>query len=324
MKTKLLVVVLMLSVAAAPHTARADSAAEAKKAFREGGRLFEAKKYAEAAEQFRRAFEIRPNWKILYNIAQSEAAAKNYGVALEVFERYLADGGDDIEVARTNEVLGEIERLKKMVGYLEISRAEDSLSVFVDGIHRGDTPLAGPLALTAGVEHIVTIRRRDETILERTVRIPGGQTTTLPLEDDAPAAAETAASDAGDGGGNAPSADAGKRYRAMTVAGWSLLGVGAGALIGAAVTGALAVSKDNELAPQCEGGCPPELEEDKLAVDHLALATDVLLGVGAAMAVTGVVLVAVGVVKKKESVKDVALRPVVGQGTVGFTMTGEF
>ena len=59
---------------------------EAAKMFDQGKKHFNEGAFVQAAGAFRKANELRPNWKLLFNIAQSEAAAKRYGLALEAFE----------------------------------------------------------------------------------------------------------------------------------------------------------------------------------------------------------------------------------------------
>ena len=48
----------------------------ARKLFHIGTTRFQEARYVEAAEAFREAYELKPNWKLLYNLAQSEAASK--------------------------------------------------------------------------------------------------------------------------------------------------------------------------------------------------------------------------------------------------------
>ena len=77
---------------AAPKKEKKEDAAI--QAFERGKYHFERSEFDDAAQAFRLADSLRPNWKIRYNLAQSEAAAKRYGLALEAFEAYLAGGGE--------------------------------------------------------------------------------------------------------------------------------------------------------------------------------------------------------------------------------------
>ena len=59
-----------------------------------------------------------------------------YGLALEAFERYLAKGGDEIQGERQKEVLEEVDRLRRMVGSMEVT-APRSCIVLIDDVERG-------------------------------------------------------------------------------------------------------------------------------------------------------------------------------------------
>jgi tetratricopeptide (TPR) repeat protein len=83
------VVLLISSISAAAPS----DAARAKQAFNEGLSLFEQGDFPAAANKFRTSYQTKKSYRILYNIGQAEAAAKRYGVSLEAFEKYLADGG---------------------------------------------------------------------------------------------------------------------------------------------------------------------------------------------------------------------------------------
>ena len=47
----------------------------AKQAYTDGVELFDRGEYAQAADKFREAYRLKPTWKVLYNVGQSEAAA---------------------------------------------------------------------------------------------------------------------------------------------------------------------------------------------------------------------------------------------------------
>lgn len=107
-------------------------------------------------------------------------------------------------------------------------------------------------------------------------------------------------------------ADAQRKRKIMRGVGFGVLGAGAGVLIGAAVVGSLAQS-DNDKARDFD-------QADHLAARQYyleksktkAMTADILFGVGGALLVTGVVLVAIGYSKPKS--QRVALTP--GFGTV--------
>ncbi len=144
----------------------------AKQHFQEGSAFFEQKKFEDAVRSFRAAYKIKPTWKLHYNIAQAETAAKRYGLALEQFESYLAKGGDDVLTDREQEVLREIDRLRLLVGVLEVD-ASPGTEVYVDAIHRGTVPLKGLIRVAVG-DHNVTMKYGGKAIFSRRLKIAGG------------------------------------------------------------------------------------------------------------------------------------------------------
>ena len=144
-------------------------------AFDKGTEQFRAGEYKAAATSFEEAYRLRPSWKIRFNIGQCRAAAKMYGRALEAFEAYLSEGGDDVPPEKKYDVINEIRNIRELVGYVDIEAAE-GMTVHLDGEERGAAPLPGPVALSAGVNHRVVVILGDETVLDREVRVNSGNT----------------------------------------------------------------------------------------------------------------------------------------------------
>jgi tetratricopeptide (TPR) repeat protein len=301
---------LLMGVSARAET---DSDREAKAAFVRGKELFHSKEYSEAAEAFREANRIKPSWKILYNIGQSEAAAKQYGLALESFESYVVKGGDEIELERQEEVQREIARLKGLVGYLAVS-APKSAKVWINQRERGTAPLPGKIRVVAGVVHRLVIRLNDEVLIERSIRVGSGETLAIlaeradektePVEE--PSAKEPIESE------SQPEAiDHGPSWLSPT--GWSLLGIGAAALIAGTVTGSVTMAMADDIKNVCKDNgdvCPDSEKDDADKAENLALATDILLPIGGVLAAAGIVMVVVEKTKfSSESPAPVAFRP---------------
>lgn len=155
----------------------ASNVEEAKAAFLKGNDEFADGNYLLASEQYRRAYALKPTWKLLYNIGQAEAAAKRYGLALDAFEEYIAQGGDEIAVERMESVSGEISRMRNFIGVLNVV-APDGTELFIDDFNRGKTPFKGLLRVAVG-EHRILLRQGDTVLLEQNLSIAGGMTTTV-------------------------------------------------------------------------------------------------------------------------------------------------
>ncbi|MBN2717064.1 MAG: tetratricopeptide repeat protein [Deltaproteobacteria bacterium] len=343
MKTRVTGVWLFMCLMLFGFAGLANDTKLAKKAFDKGTALFEKEQYVDAAAQFRKAYDLRPNWKLLYNIGQCEAAARNYALALELFESYLVQGGDNIEMTRAEDLLIEIDRLKKLVGYLDIKGAPVGAEVIVNTDMRSKTPLLGPLAITASIENKVIIQKDEEILYDRSLKVHSGQTVTIDLSEkdagveqpvasepgspdtvNAPAASNTEAASAEDAKNSEPSVVDVSRYKRVKIAGWITFGTGAGALIASAVTGGIAYSKKVDLAPLCKGGCPDELLGEKEKMANLGRASDVLVISGAAVATTGLAILIVARVKEKKAKRNLAIAPFMNTGLAGFSIKGDF
>ena len=180
-----LILISVFLYPAVSYSGNSDKTAAAKEAFAEGGDLFAQEKYSAAAEAFRRAYAISPTWKLLYNIAQAETAAKNYGVAIGIFEQYLAQGGDEIQVSRSDTVQKEIQRLRLLVGTVEVEAPAGTI-LYVDDVQRGTIPFSGPMRLSIG-KHQVRLELNSESLLDKEISIAGGMPTYVRVtsEDDA-------------------------------------------------------------------------------------------------------------------------------------------
>ncbi len=325
--TTLLIGCLLSLSAAAVSRAGDQVDDQAKQAFSEGAEFFSAGDYVAAAEAFRRAYGLNPSWKIQYNIGQSEAACKRHGLALEAFEKYLSQGGDDIPEDRRAEVLKSVEELRQIVGTLEFN-GEAGVDIYVDDMQRGTTPLPGRVKVAAGTEHLVEARRGDEVVLSRRVTVGGGENLIIGI---------AAADEKGAGTTTEQETvvevvppvvvqtDAEDHGRPLRVAGWVLLGTGAAIAGGGAVMGGLALKKNDDLVAACGdvppgAGCTAQKRDSR---DTFSTVSTILLGAGAAVAVTGLVLVIVGV-KKGRSEQAVSMTPLSGPGFAGAALTGRF
>ena len=296
-----------LAVAAAllgaPAAAGAGDAPDAQALYAKGIERFEAGDYAAAADAFCAAHAAKPAFKLRYNIGQSEAAAARYGLALEAFEAYLVEGADDIAAERREEVLAEIQRLRVLVGVVEVE-ADAPVELLVDGVSRGVTPFEGPVRVAAG-KHRVRLVRDGETVLDKTVAVAGGMTTALEVDGGAapppptpeePGAATTAPAPADEG------------VSGLFVGGVVAAALGAGGLgVGGYFTYEGLRDYDEYESVRAGGDREryDELDREELPLDRAMLATG--YAVGGALVATGVVLLVVDAKRGDEDA--VAARP---------------
>ena len=264
---------------------------EARAQFDTGVEMFEQGKHEQAAVAFARAYELKPTYRLRYNIGQVENELGHYAKALDAYTLYLAEGAAEIERARQDQVTAEIARLRTLVGMIEIAGAPKGATIFVDDRRSGTTPIPGPLFVDLG-EHSVVVKQGAVELHRELVKVAGGQRVVLKGEGasagTAPAADvdEAAVSEPVDDAGG--SADEPKPKRVWT---WVAIGVGAAAGVGAAITGGLTMSKAKDIKADCPGDvCPTASRSEADSAKALGNATNALIAVAAVGVAAYVVL----------------------------------
>ncbi len=170
-------VVLLAAVSARAGTAEDEAA---KTLYQAGVERFDARDFAAARRSFEQAYELSHRKQILYNIGVCHREMGEFAQALDYFRRYVAAAGpNDEDVAQVRQQIADLERL--LVGKLEVVSRGRPASVTVDGVPRGQTPLA--VELPAGAHTILTEGARSE---RRELVIAAGEHQTIELADAPP------------------------------------------------------------------------------------------------------------------------------------------
>ncbi|WP_437531268.1 PEGA domain-containing protein [Sorangium sp. So ce726] len=256
---------------------------EADARFRRGVELYNEVDYGAALTEFRRAYELAPAYQVLFNIAGTCYQLKDYACALRAFERYLADGGEQIPGGRRAEVERDIAVLRSRVATVEISTSAPDVEISVDGVPVGKTPLREPLLMSAGRRRIVAEAPGRPAVL-RVVDVAGGDHVQLKIE--LPEA--RAPQGPGEGAGGAPAPPpappgalpmdrAPRQQRSVPVFPWLATGALA---VGAATTGVLALGASGDLVAELDRypGDARAIERTRARSKALALTTDLLAG----------------------------------------------
>jgi tetratricopeptide (TPR) repeat protein len=178
-RTILLIVTIGFGTAASAF-AQAD-VDQARIQFQLGIELYDQGRFEQAAIAFARAYELRPSYKILYNLAQVENDLGHYAAALSAYSRYLSEGRRDIEQSRREQIEGEIKRLGSLVGSISVECPIEKATVMLDGEVVGYTPLSDPLFVALG-KHEVEITRKGARLYRQVLKVSGGQTVSVKVE----------------------------------------------------------------------------------------------------------------------------------------------
>lgn len=246
---------------------------EAKQRFDRGFELYEEGEYPLALIEFNRAYELVPNYRVLYNIGQVCIQLAQYANARRALEEYLKKGGDSLAADRRAAVDKDLEMLRHRTAFLTIEANIEGAEVLVDEAPAGKTPIGPALLVDAGV-HRVTLRRPGYLPKTANVTLAGGdeQTLSLALERQ-PEEKQTIV--------------VREQVVEDTAATWMIAGwVTTGALAaGAVVTGIMGSSEADELeqlrgglASDYDGQLPGRLDDARANAKTLFLVSDVLTG----------------------------------------------
>ncbi|MCP4600126.1 MAG: tetratricopeptide repeat protein [Proteobacteria bacterium] len=325
MKCFVPIVVSFFTFSTIAGTAFADQDDDARSQYQRGKELFQEGKYTEAAIAFQRAYELRPSFKLLYNIGQVENENGEYARALDAYTRYLEEGDGEIAADRKAIVDKEIARLKSLVGTIKVVGADDGAVLMVDGQRFAEAPFDKPVMVKLG-EREVVVKSSGQELFTEILRVAGGKELVVEVEvatTPDPAAHQPESQPA-------PSrvTDTADSSRGLKTGGIIALALGGAAAIGAGITGGLALSKKNKLEDTCpaneEGNniCPPTQSKQLESARGMATVSTIMTVVAGVGITTGVILLVVGVKKSEKS--PVRVSATTTSEGAGFMLTGRF
>jgi hypothetical protein len=164
-----------------PRTSQKQKMDEAQPHLQKAVELYDENDFANALIEFKRAYEIAQDWRFLFNVAQAAYQVSNYALALESFQKYLSEGGAQVERKRRTFVDGEITKLKGRVAQVRITVNLPNADIAVDDEKVGVSPLPGPITVSAGKRKI-TAMVAGKPIAIKSLEIAGGDSTQVSLE----------------------------------------------------------------------------------------------------------------------------------------------
>jgi hypothetical protein len=310
-RSGLLVLVLASSVAIAPvaraqsadasATATAETLAEARTHYAKGTQFLNEGSYELAQAELLRAYQLAPNYKILYNIALCAVQLQDFAGAYRTFEQYLNEGGTALGSSRRQEVEKQLEFLKARTATLELATNVVDADVLVDDVPVGKSPLPKALLVNAGRRKLSLVKR-GRLLATRMLMLAGGESLKASVDvdeaevvrptgtaagADASGAATEHATEAPRPGSAPDRTPASPQRKSFPWVSWAATGVLAA---GAATFAVLSVGASNDLRDQ--KSTPNPNPEDLRRLDSragtYALVTDALTG--AALVASGVSL----------------------------------
>jgi tetratricopeptide (TPR) repeat protein len=270
--------VAVVSAQAKPASADAAESAEYKQAVDAALEEYRLQHFEEARSLFERAHAIDPNARTLRGLGMVEFERRHYVRAAELLEAALASKKKPLTDEQRKSVEELLGRTRQFISNyaVEVKPQSEALQVELDGkpVQLGAD---SKLALEAG-EHTLRISTPDSVPHELRLDVKGGEQQTLRIQLELKTTAE-AQPPAG-----TPEPQPQERA-GRNVLGIALTSAGGAVAVAGGVLGGIALMKANDAETQ-----------DAAAADQahsLAIGADVMLGVGIASAVTGVVLLIV-------------------------------
>jgi hypothetical protein len=138
------------ATATAPAAPEDAKASEARSRYKAGLVLYEDGAYDAARVQFERAYELAPSYRILYNVGLVQKQLNDFVGALRAFERYLAEGAQEIPAERRTEVQKLIETLQGITASVRVQINVPDAEISVDDAVVGKSPMAAPVVVNPG------------------------------------------------------------------------------------------------------------------------------------------------------------------------------
>ena len=289
----LLAIVSRGSLVAAEPAAPAASASattEARERFQRGVALYREGSFDAALAEFRRAYEIAPNYRILYNLAQVQVERHDSVAALSLFGQYLQQGGSEIDAERRTQVERDMQSLRGRVADLTVESNVSGAQLTIDGIEAGVLPLTEPIQVNSGVRQL-SLSKPGYQSASRSLTIAGAQPlkVTLGLQPIDARVPEKAAA-VGGKASSSKQAEPAEDSHGLSTPFW-ISAIATGVFTGAAVTfGVVSLNRDQKLddALNHYPTDPQAIDDARQSLKTSAVLTDVFTGaaiVGAAATV---------------------------------------
>ena len=140
----------VLVIPASVAEAQPNKAEEAKQRFQKGVELFQEGDFQGSLVEFKRSYELVPNFNVLYNIGQVYFQMQDYANALKTLQQYLETGGSRVTASRRTDVERDIDKLKGRVAPVVIRVSVTGAEIFVDDVSVGTSPMKDPVVVSSG------------------------------------------------------------------------------------------------------------------------------------------------------------------------------
>lgn len=187
-----LLFVLSASATAASPADNSNATEKARASFHHAVQLYNEGSFEAALAEFRKAYDLTPNYRLLYNIAQTYFDLHDYVSSSKNLKQYMQEGGGEISAARRAEVNDLAQKLEDRIAYVDVVCNVEGADIRVDDMSVGLSPLPSAVPVNAGPRRISAVKA-GYAVATRMITVVGKEKTTVAVD-----IAESALSQAND------------------------------------------------------------------------------------------------------------------------------
>jgi hypothetical protein len=135
--------------------------------------------------EFRKAYQISPSYRVLYNIAQTQYALHDFVSAYRSLKQYVAEGGTEIPADRRAQVDDMSAKLAERIARLQISTDADGADIRIDDVSAGKSPLEESILVNVGT-HKVSVLKVGSPEAVRVITVAGKEILKVDIHVEAP------------------------------------------------------------------------------------------------------------------------------------------
>jgi tetratricopeptide (TPR) repeat protein len=170
------------SFAMAASSAENSNATEkARASFHHAVQLYNEGSFEAALAEFRKAYDLTPNYRLLYNIAQTYFDLHDYVSSSKNLKQYMQEGGGEISAARRAEVNDLAQKLEDRIAYVEVVCNVEGADIRVDDMSVGMSPLPAAIPVNAGPRRVSAVKA-GYAVATRMITVVGKEKSTVSID----------------------------------------------------------------------------------------------------------------------------------------------
>ncbi len=158
-----------------------DSKKEAREHYQKALDFFDDEVYDAALTEFKKAYELSPSFRLLYNLGVTSERLKDYAKGLEFYDRFIKEGGADVSPEQARQVKDQIGLLRGRVSKVTFDVNVAGAEIYVDDVLVGKAPFDGVVVVNAGRRKISAVYP-EKAPWSRVVEMVGGEPSSVKVE----------------------------------------------------------------------------------------------------------------------------------------------